>query len=157
MPRGRQLQPLAPRFWPRVVQGPGCWEWTGTRQPAGYGTISYRGKQILAHRASWILEHGEEPTQWVLHRCDNRACVRPDHLFLGDALANAQDRHAKGRSGRHDGERNGRAKLTNRDAAIIRRLYAAGGISQFKLADAFGVHQTAISRVIAGRGWLPED
>jgi hypothetical protein len=78
----------------------GCWVWTGYRNRGGYGVVKQRGKQLLAHRLSWVLAHGDlPPSLHVLHRCDNRACVRPDHLFLGSNRDNVADRIAKGRPG----------------------------------------------------------
>ena len=73
----------------------GCWLWTGAKTGVGYG--SFRGKG--AHRVSWERHHGRAVPgrKMVLHRCDNRACVNPDHLFLGSQLDNVRDMMAKGR------------------------------------------------------------
>lgn len=86
------------RFWPKVRQGEGCWEWQASRTSEGYGQISSNGRPVGAHRISWEVHFGEIPDgKCVLHRCDNRSCVRPDHLFLGDRAENNRDTHAKGR------------------------------------------------------------
>ena len=78
----------------------GCWLWTGYRNRGGYGELKHRGKRVLAHRLSWRLAHGNLPASLhVLHRCDNPACVRPEHLFLGTNQDNVADRIAKGRPG----------------------------------------------------------
>lgn len=76
----------------------GCWEWTASRTPQGYGKFKSFGEQ-LAHRVSFIL-HISPLTKdiCVLHKCDNPSCVNPDHLFLGDRDLNNKDRAAKGRS-----------------------------------------------------------
>lgn len=89
----------------------------------------------------------------VLHHCDNPNCVRIDHLFAGDAKANAIDMRTKGRWSDNTGERNGRAKLTRRDVSAIRKLYAAGGIKQATLADAYGVSPALISFIVTGKNW----
>lgn len=89
------------RFWVKVRKGTGCWEWIGAKR-SGYGRCWYGSRVQTAHRVSWILVHGEiSNEQLVCHRCDNRACVRPDHLFLGTQLDNVRDMIAKGRCSRH--------------------------------------------------------
>ena len=75
-----------------------CWEWTGSFLEKGYGSFHCDKRSRRAHRISWQMEHGEIPfDMWVLHTCHNRACVNPEHLYLGDALANAADRDEAGR------------------------------------------------------------
>jgi hypothetical protein len=88
------------RFWARVRKSDGCWEWTGACfKCGGYGQFTIEhGQQVRAHRHSWELHNGPIPKGlWVLHRCDNPKCVRPDHLFLGTCTDNARDMMAKGR------------------------------------------------------------
>ena len=86
------------KFWLRVdKRGPTqdhldtrCWNWTGTSNAAGYGRFYYRSKDWLAHRLSFLLATGIEPTA-VLHKCNNPACVRPSHLQAGDSKENLLD------------------------------------------------------------------
>jgi hypothetical protein len=78
----------------------GCWEFS-PRNVRGYGSIGsgVSGKHLLAHRVMWEMCCGPIPTGLcVLHACDNRACVRPDHLFLGTTTDNNVDRSLKGRT-----------------------------------------------------------
>lgn len=90
---------LPERFWSRVLQKPGCWEWTGAVNDSGYGRIAVRGRMEGAHRVSWELHHGPIPRGlWVLHCCDNPPCTNPAHLFLGTCQDNLADMRAKGRS-----------------------------------------------------------
>jgi hypothetical protein len=98
--RAGSRKPVADRFWALVRKSPdpdGCWEWVGRIAKDGYG-------QLRAHRFAWTLLHGPIPEgQHVLHKCDNRKCVR--HTFLGTQQDNMDDMVSKGRSA--TGERNG--------------------------------------------------
>lgn len=98
---GPKPTPLADRFWPKVRKGGGCWEWTASMSH-GYGQIGVGGKSGRphhAHRVAWELTNGAIPAGlFVCHHCDNKKCVRPDHLFLGTAKDNNQDRARKGRN-----------------------------------------------------------
>lgn len=76
-------------FWLRVHKAPGCWEWIGTRDAAGYGVFTASGKKIKAHRAPTIWNGTSPTTLCVDHICRNRACVNPAHLRLVDLRTNA--------------------------------------------------------------------
>ena len=74
----------------------GCWEWVGPRQPNGYGVIA---EGLSTHRFSYERFKGAIPLgMCVLHSCDNKICVNPEHLFLGTNNDNTQDMMAKGRN-----------------------------------------------------------
>lgn len=97
-------RPVSERFWDKVDKSADCWLWTSAKNMDGYGEMlvgrgsNGRYKWERAHRMSYRLAIGPIPKGlWVLHRCDNPPCVRPDHLFLGTAADNAHDRDAKGR------------------------------------------------------------
>jgi hypothetical protein len=153
--------PLADRFWSHVAKSDGCWLWTAALNGrAGYGKSYVAGHYIGAHRIAWALTYGPIlPGRDILHRCDNPPCVRPDHLFLGDALVNARDRISKGRPGSPGpkvssrGEGRWSAKLTSEQVAELRLRYTAGGITQRELAAEYGVGQVQISRIVRGQRW----
>lgn len=101
---------LVARFWQRtnVVSGhrvayvdSDCWLWTGMVTTGGYGAIESEGQPRRAHIVSWRLHKGDVPDgMCVLHRCDVRRCVNPDHLWLGTKKQNSVDMVQKGRSTR---------------------------------------------------------
>jgi hypothetical protein len=85
-------------FWEKVNKSGECWLWNGSTNHGGYGQTYMKYRPVSAHRLAWTLEYGPIPDgAWVLHRCDTRNCVRPEHLFLGTPKDNTQDMLAKGR------------------------------------------------------------
>jgi hypothetical protein len=145
---------IAERFWAKVQQAESCWWWTASVDAkSGYGWFSIRRKMFKAHRIAWQLARGPIPAGLhVLHHCDNRKCVNPAHLFLGTNADNIADRMNKGRKSGCAGERNGRAKLTRDEVALIRSQLASGK-SQDCLAGRFGVSQSCISQIALGHNW----
>lgn len=92
-----RTKPVHERFWSKVDKSGECWIWTGVRQN-GYGSFWFEHGPKPAHRISWTLTHGPiTDGLFACHRCDNPACVNPDHLFLGTAGDNARDMWSKGR------------------------------------------------------------
>lgn len=76
-----------------------CWEWNGHLNSRGYGLFRLKGKDVFAHRVSYLFEYGELPDDmFVCHKCDNPKCIRPDHLFLGTQKDNMADCRSKGRN-----------------------------------------------------------
>ena len=145
--------PMERLFRGVAVNGRGCMEWSGSKNPKGYGRIKVDGRCVLTHRLSWELHNGVAPHgMHVCHSCDNPACVNPDHLFIGTNQDNVDDRVRKGRSSSNAGTKNGRAKLTEDHVRIIRA--SERGASD--LAREFGVTPSAVCAARHGRNWRAE-
>lgn len=139
------------RFWRNVEKSDGCWLWTGYSGKDGYGYLRVGTKQTGAHRYSYELHNGPIPEGlWVLHRCDNPPCVRPDHLWAGLANENTADRDSKQRQAL--GERNRHAKLNAEDVLEIRRRLRQGS-TNVALAEEYGVAKSEISHIRTRRVW----
>ena len=165
-PRTTKKKDLTAEFWKRVdkngptqecmrtegVHAP-CWVWTGAFGGKGYGQLTCNRKRWSAHCLSVVIAQlGDrawmlDPTKsHVLHRCDNPACVRPSHLFLGTDQDNRTDSVKKGRQS---------TKLTEKQAKeILRRFelfsHTNGGRA---LARKFGVSHNAITALVRGHSW----
>ena len=109
---------------------------------------------ILAHRVSWELRHKKPIPDdlCVLHKCDNRKCVNPKHLFLGTNADNSADMVRKGRSPVQIGERNSNCKLKEADVVLIRQL-ANGQKTQRAIAKQFSVSEMTISEIVTRKRW----
>lgn len=152
------------RFWSKVNKNGSipehmphlgeCWEWNlSCYKNRGYFTCQHKYK-FLSSRVSWEITNGEIPNNlFVLHKCDNSRCVRPDHLFLGTQKDNVDDMYAKGREGNHKGDNNGMHKLSINEIIEIRNLYIKGGFSQSELGIKYGVKQPSISRIVNRKRW----
>lgn len=171
------------RLWKYVDTTGECWVWTGLLSDKGYGRIRVSQSQVKpAHRLMYEITYGPIPDgMHVCHHCDNRACVRPDHLFLGTHADNMADMRAKGRSAKGSrngsythpesrrwgkavpeesrlrGERNPSSKISENEVREIRALYANGGISQREIAKRYGLSQAGVSVIVAGKRWAHLD
>ena len=110
------------------------------------------GKQIGAHAYSWMITNGDiAKGKWILHKCDNPSCVNPEHLFTGTYRDNIDDMVNKSRHGL--GERNGRAKLSEKKVVQIRDLYSSGKFTHDHLSEKFKVSPALISCIITKKLW----
>jgi hypothetical protein len=148
-------------FLEKVRVTPECWEWTGTRGSNGYGMLTLRvdGKwrHGLAHRIAYAVFIAPLPeTGVIMHTCDNRGCVRPDHLRLGTQSQNIRDMFDKGRrssDGYARGERSHKSSLTARDVAQIKATYTGKYGQVSALARVYGITPQAMTAIISGETW----
>ena len=142
---------LSERFWGRINKSGECWEWTGCKTTAGYGSVWNGEKMEYAHRIAYRIENGPFPDEMlVCHHCDNPGCVNPAHLFIGAHKDNMQDSIIKGRNSR--GELHGQSRLTADDIHEIRRL-SATGIGQAMLAEVWGIDRSNVSLIVNRKRW----
>jgi hypothetical protein len=138
----------------------GCWEYTGHCSKLGYGEFHVYAAQFdppkrkyRAHRVAYAYHFGVDPGEMmVCHKCDNPACINPDHLFLGTAKDNSLDMVAKGRASVNDGERNPGAVVT--ESTVIEIVSAIKeGKSNKQIAERLPVSHGAVSRIRLGKSW----
>lgn len=148
------------RFWSKINFGEAneCWEWQASLR-GGYGlfSTSYKGAGIshIAHRFLFIQLFGELPRNThVLHRCDNRKCVNPNHFFTGTNYDNVQDKVSKGRHSNaiFPGGKNPSAKLRSEDVVAIKERLK-NGETQLAVGKSYGVCQSQIWRIAHGTRW----
>lgn len=148
------------RFWKHVNKTDTCWEWTGALY-RGYGRMRLNDKRrsrITVHRFSWELHNGPIPDgMLVCHHCDNRRCVRPDHLFLGTYSENTFDSVAKNRNYKEPrsnlkGESHPMAKLNEQQVCCIRQE-STQGLSQRQLAIRYNVSRRTIVDIVHRHSW----
>ena len=126
----------------------GCWIWMGSLNAGGYGEFRYGTKSIKAHRYSFFFHKGPiSHGKFLLHSCDMRSCVNPDHLRVGSHVDNMSDMVKRGRSPR--GERAAKSKLTNDQVQAIR--VAKGNYNE--IADRFGIGAGQARRIILNEHW----
>jgi len=139
------------RFWEKVDKTDTCWLWQAGRHTDGYGMFKIAGKQRRAHRVSWEMHNGTIPEGLgVLHKCDVRNCVNPEHLFLGTPADNQADMWEKGRGLR--GRPNPLAKLTPDDVRTMRQERASG-TTLAVLASKYRVTYQAIWLAVTKKTW----
>lgn len=143
------------RFWKQVQKSNNCWLWIGAKCSYGYGNfrIMINGVRpaIKAHRASYMLtNHTEIPLRMcICHKCDNRLCVNPDHLFLGTHADNSSDMVNKGRSAR--GQKIGICILNEEKVKKIRELRSKYSITE--IAKQFNVSRGCIWNILKRHNW----
>lgn len=121
----------------------GCWLYTKLIMK-GYGHINIGGKKIPAHRISYEIHHGKIPeSMYVCHKCDVRACINPDHLFIGNHLDNMLDKVLKGRAA---------VKLNFEQVVQIKNLINAG-VSDLNISKKYCVNRQTINKIRLNKLW----
>lgn len=148
-------RPAIERFNSKITPeaNTGCWLWTGAHYPSGYGVLYFRGKNQGAHRVSYRVFKGRiPPGMFVCHKCDTRACVNPEHLFLGTHTDNMRDCSAKNRfpHGRNHPMPNRR--LDEASVLMIRSRRRAGDLTNVLALD-YGVCRQNISEICNRKTW----
>jgi hypothetical protein len=141
------------RFWSKVNKTSNCWLWSGETTRGGYGkfTITVGHKvyqQYRVHRLSYYLKFGVfDTTLCVLHTCDTRLCINPEHLFLGTRKDNWEDAKIKNRISR--GSKHNISVLNEDEVRLIKDLNLSWGI----IAKCFGVHKSTIQNIKQRKTW----
>lgn len=147
MKQDARFIPLIERFMEQV-DAPECWIWKGVIGNTGYGSLRVKDKNNSTHRLSWELFHGPIPNGlFVLHTCDNKRCVNPQHLFLGTQLANRRDSITKGRS------RKGAILTEDLVAALRREARGKRRFTYTGIGRQLGASSTIIRNAVIGKKW----
>lgn len=152
MPNTKGMTPAEKlAFYSTRSSADACWEWNGAIKSDGYGHLRLWGRYTQAHRAMWQIENGSIPAGlFVCHKCDNRKCINPSHLFLGTNAENLADMRAKGR-GRippktEIGEKHPQAKFSDDVVLAVR----ADGRTQREIASHYGMSTGWVSYIKRG-------
>ena len=147
--RTRRSIPLFIRFARLVeVRSPNqCWPWLGAVSGSGYGHISDgSGTVVSAHRVAYMLHYFHDPGDGdVTHDCDNKRCVNPYHLRLGDQSSNGREFVDRLAGAKWWGAR---TKIGPEEARVIKAEYDAGGVSMAALAHKYGVSTMPIFSIV---------
>lgn len=160
--RSKPYETAAVRFWSKINRnGPApshvphlgnCWLWTGCVHIEGYGHFWYKKTVRQAHCVMWLETNGVIPDGLeVLHRCDVRNCVRPDHLELGTSLENNRQREERGRGNQQRGEKCGMTKYSDEIVHKARALYKPKIFGHRAVGEALGIPASSVPYLIHKR------
>lgn len=145
------------RFWKKVGKSTDCWVWTACKNEKGYGVFTLSSNpqiKVNASRLSYRIEFGDFPTNLqVLHHCHNRACVRPNHLYLGTAQDNVNKREKRGSRLAPRGSRHPNAKLDEQQVITIKQLMSTTNSNNKELAAQFKTTPENIYNIRKGITW----
>lgn len=131
------------------INDSGCWNWLGSKTANGYGNMRTQFGNMYTHRVSWMVHYGQIPSDLcVLHKCDNKPCVNPEHLFLGTYQDNHNDMRAKGRDAYGHN-----AKLTRDQVNEVKQLLSQGALSQRQIANLYNVSRSCVLQIRLGNSY----
>ena len=143
------------RFWSKVRvtnNEYSCWEWAGAIDGTGYGQLRINKTSIRAHRQAWEIFNGPIPEGlFACHKCDNRKCCNPFHIFLGTNQQNIDDAKKKGRI--PCGEAHHSAKLTLSIVRRVRSLYESGQYTQKQITIITGIPKSTVHQITSRQTW----
>ena len=149
-------------FWNRIKKQNGCWEWQGSTNSTGYGSLTFHGKAVTAHRVAAFLSgivlaiqapKDRRGVGFILHSCDNRRCCNPAHMRVGTYAENQLEAYARRRRRSYKGETHANAKQTKESVMLIRDMYIHG-VSQEAIARLLQVSQSGISKILLGVSYV---
>lgn len=132
-----------------------CWNWVGMCNPVSkYGFCKFNNKLVGAHRVSYEIFKGPiDDGKWVLHHCDNKRCVNPDHLYVGTVVENVKDAVARGKLNPPIGARAWNAILNDETVKLIRYICASMRESHKAVANMAGVTRESVTRIMLRKSW----
>jgi len=156
MSKGPKPKPIEESFWARVEKTDSCWWWRGYVNNNGYGRlyVALKKKSMSAHKLSYVLAHGDVPEGMVImHSCDNRKCVNPEHLRVGTASDNQRDAMHKNRAyfSRIKGDYHPRSDLS--EISVARALLVKDALPVQDIANALGTSKSNIYKIVQKVSW----
>ena len=140
------------RFWKRVIKSDNCWEWNGTVSN-GSGVFYVNGKNIKAAVFSWNMINGEVPLgKFVYRTCNNRLCVRPEHLAVG--TTKEITRHCVEHGKRARFKNGGKSRLSSEEVISIREE-AGRGVSNKEIAKKYNISESYVGNITTNKTYFP--
>lgn len=143
------------RFWNYVdiKDKNSCWEWKGSTLNSGYGCLTYNYKTVLAHVTAWRLTHIDfQKDKIILHKCDNRKCCNPAHLYEGTYSDNMNDRAIRNPNCQGGGQ----PKLHKGEIWLIRKIHDNTKLFQYEIAKMFKISQRTVNRIVNSKVYCKE-